>query len=340
MKKVFCILFTIILVCLCGCNAAKTSTSTVPDIGGTSGDNVRTKYKTYQYFELMQHPEQFVGEEAFFEGEIVDFTLSDSGSLSYRLSVYNGGTVYVTTPSFYKFRTGDGVAVYGKLNGLYGDGPGSIPKIEATFIEPRTDVTLISIYPSMELFEGESDTVSYNIYPRNAADKTLKWTSEDESVAKVDDNGSVTAVKPGSTVIKAESSNGVSDTIKVTVLQKSTLTVPGIPVALELYGVNNYVVRQKWSITGVSYRFSSSPYGDVTLAVTFNGNKDLDVNGLVSSSVRIAYELTDEGGVFYYPDDIQVGPVMTGKQFDDQILVFNNLEPGNYILSFTGISPG
>ncbi len=50
---------------------------------------------------------------------------------------------------------------------------------------------------------GESVTVIATISPENATDQTVIWRSADESIAVVSNNGVVSAVKPGSTVITA-----------------------------------------------------------------------------------------------------------------------------------------
>ena len=53
--------------------------------------------------------------------------------------------------------------------------------------------------------------------PGDAANTSLTWTSDDESIAKVNSRGVVTAVGTGSTVITAESANGLSDTCQIAV---------------------------------------------------------------------------------------------------------------------------
>lgn len=49
---------------------------------------------------------------------------------------------------------------------------------------------------SLSLAIGESATLTATVKPDDATDKTVAWSSSDESVAKVD-NGKVTAVKSG-----------------------------------------------------------------------------------------------------------------------------------------------
>ena len=59
----------------------------------------------------------------------------------------------------------------------------------------------------MELTEGESLTLSATVNPSNATNKSVIWSSSNESVAKVVD-GKVTALKAGTAVITVKTVDG------------------------------------------------------------------------------------------------------------------------------------
>ena len=59
-----------------------------------------------------------------------------------------------------------------------------------------------------ELVEGESFTLKATVSPDNASDKSVTWSSSDETVAKVDQNGKVTAVKAGAATITVTTKDG------------------------------------------------------------------------------------------------------------------------------------
>lgn len=70
-------------------------------------------------------------------------------------------------------------------------------------------VTSISLNkPSILLNEGKEETLTATVSPDNAADKTLIWSSSNESVATVDQGGKVTAKSIGNTTIKATANDG------------------------------------------------------------------------------------------------------------------------------------
>ena len=56
---------------------------------------------------------------------------------------------------------------------------------------------------SLELVEGDSETLIATVLPENATDKIVTWESSDPSVARVDQNGTVTAVAEGQAGITA-----------------------------------------------------------------------------------------------------------------------------------------
>ncbi len=56
-----------------------------------------------------------------------------------------------------------------------------------------------------EMYEGETQSLSVTIYPKEAENKEVLWTSSDESILHVGANGSVQAVGAGEAVVRATS---------------------------------------------------------------------------------------------------------------------------------------
>ncbi|HAT61846.1 MAG TPA: hypothetical protein DCS83_04745 [Prevotella sp.] len=54
---------------------------------------------------------------------------------------------------------------------------------------------------SLSIIEGKTDILVATILPNDATNKEVKWTSDNESVAKVSPNGEITAIRPGSATI-------------------------------------------------------------------------------------------------------------------------------------------
>ncbi|MBO6306945.1 MAG: Ig domain-containing protein, partial [Paludibacteraceae bacterium] len=81
-----------------------------------------------------------------------------------------------------------------------------------------TDVTLDKTTASIEV--GKTVTLTATVEPDNATDKTVTWTSSAESVATVDGNGKVTAVKAGTATITAKAGDKTA-TCTVTVTASS-----------------------------------------------------------------------------------------------------------------------
>lgn len=88
-------------------------------------------------------------------------------------------------------------------------------------IKPR--IESISLSPiEWSGFKGESFKIEATILPEDVDDKTLTWTSSDESVAKVDDMGQVETTGIGKCIITATAVDGseVNATCTVTVMRK------------------------------------------------------------------------------------------------------------------------
>jgi len=80
---------------------------------------------------------------------------------------------------------------------------------------------------SLSLLDGETATLTATITPDDATNTALRWSSSDESVATVDQNGVVTALNAGETVITVTTKDtGCTDTCTLTVAE-SVATVDG-----------------------------------------------------------------------------------------------------------------
>lgn len=79
---------------------------------------------------------------------------------------------------------------------------------------------------NLVVYEGRSEQLSATVKPDNATDKTIKWSSSDETVATVDENGVVTGIKDGYATITAES-GGKKDqcAVQVVVVIMESVTI-------------------------------------------------------------------------------------------------------------------
>lgn len=75
--------------------------------------------------------------------------------------------------------------------------------------------------PSISLYVGDSEQLTATILPANATDKSVSWSSDNNDVATIDENGIVTAVSSGSAIITVTTTDrGLIATCAVTVEPK------------------------------------------------------------------------------------------------------------------------
>ncbi len=88
---------------------------------------------------------------------------------------------------------------------------------KVTVLQPVTSISLNRSSLTMEA--TDTFQLQASVYPSNAADQRVQWTSSDPAVASVDENGLVTALKKGTATVTAAAldGSGVTRTCQVTV---------------------------------------------------------------------------------------------------------------------------
>ena len=81
---------------------------------------------------------------------------------------------------------------------------------EITFEETATSIV-----------ETKQYQIKYSVYPSTLKNAKIAWSSSNENVATVDSKGLVTAIKPGTAVIVATSTNGIYRSLTLTVTKQS-----------------------------------------------------------------------------------------------------------------------
>ena len=90
-------------------------------------------------------------------------------------------------------------------------------KIAGTFeLVVVSPVSALSLPETASVLTGKSTKLTAKVSPKNATDKTLRWSS-DNACARVSGDGVVTGVSNGVAIITATSANGLSASCKVTV---------------------------------------------------------------------------------------------------------------------------
>ena len=114
---------------------------------------------------------------------------------------------------------------------------GKTATCRVTVSDREIKVTGVTLNKStLSLIEGGSETLTATITPADATNQNVAWTSSDATVATVDDNGKVTAVKVGTaTVTVTTQDGGKTATCRVTVSDREIKVTEITLAALAIY---------------------------------------------------------------------------------------------------------
>jgi len=151
------------------------------------------------------------------------------------------------------------------------EGQGGTAKIVAKAGEVTSEAITITVtYPSTatvqlvaeeaEIEVGKTTTVKSYLFNISSEDKTVTYTSSDETVATVDSNGVVTAVKAGTATITG-TVGGVSGTVVITVKDVSTSTTV---FNITSWGSTNAATDQNASFSNITVDNLTKLTSDIT----------------------------------------------------------------------------
>jgi len=156
-----------------------------------------------------------------------------------------------------------------------------------------TGVTLNKV--ASEIIEGKTETLTAIVTPTNATNKTITWTSSNESIAKIDASGKITAIAESTATITATTINGKQATCAITVV--SNIRASGTSGSL------SWILTRDGALTisgnGQMLSPTWSPYGDEVKTIIINEG----VTSICSSafhsynitSIIIPYSVTSIG---------------------------------------------
>ena len=148
---------------------------------------------------------------------------------------------------------------------------------------------------SLSLAPGNTAQLVATVSPENANDKSLTWTSSNEGVVTVDENGNITALKEGTATITVTTKDGGYTATCTVTVSKGVVAVTGIGFANNTATViTNYTITLKATIspsdaTNKNITWSSS---DTSIATV---NQNGVVTGKKAGKVTITAKTVDGG---------------------------------------------
>ena len=211
------------------------------------------------------------------------------------------------------------------------------------------------------LFVGQSDKLMATIDPENTTDKTIAWTCDNEAIAKVSEDGTVTAIAVGVANITATCGD-VSATCKVTVnpvvassvtlnvedmtlligqTDKLTATIePENTTTLDIIWTSDDEAIAKVSTDGIVTAVS---VGVATITATcgnVSATCKVTVNPVPVSSIGIRYPIDNEEGCIYPDETLQLTAIIYPDNATDKSVHWESTDENIAIVDENGLVTG
>ena len=210
---------------------------------------------------------------------------------------------------------------------------------------------------SLSLVLGETEVLNVTIHPENASDKSVNWSSSDNTVCSVDTNGKITALKIGRATISATSNDGHFKDDCIVYVRKSPLTstspwvgepLPKLIGTYYLYNVetglwlqhnrkdrNFWTTRAQVDVHGLDFIITKLSDACYQINPRFGHNNS--INGADEFGYMDTSREVTSWNFFPYPDVPNSFEIVYGEESALQVegIVEDN-DKANYFLSLSG----
>jgi hypothetical protein len=188
---------------------------------------------------------------------------------------------------------------------------------------------------SLSINTDETHTLTATVFPSDADDKIITWTSSNQNVASVSD-GVVTGISEGSAIITA-SAGGYSATCNVVVTKDIEVNViTTFPQEFSYYYVRTKYVYSKTNITALSVTTEKKSSGQYGLTFSYSGGKTYDADGSNGSHMCIVlYKVYDSNGNVVLSGTLSKTNLSVGDTFVNTTQSIGQVSPGKYTLEIT-----
>ncbi len=206
--------------------------------------------------------------------------------------------------------------------------------ITITVTQPVDSVYFSSTERTM--VAGETYAVYSSVWPSDANNKKLNWTSSNTKVATVDQSGVVTAIGRGTATITAKAHNGRSASCTITV-KDIDVVLPDLPKFID-EKKSDVAIRSTCLITDINLKKEYMSYSDqYILTLVFNGIKTYSDQGdNISSPCVIGYKLYDSDDVVVSSGTVYTTSVAVDDKFREEKIILD-LSEGEYRLELLDV---
>ncbi len=175
----------------------------------------------------------------------------------------------------------------------------------AVTVVDAVPVTAITLPETAEVEALKVKTLVATVAPETATTKMLRWSSNDETVASVDEKGNVTAHKPGSVVITATATDGSGISASCTVTVTYVASESSLPSDLQMMVSEETALNVNISPSNATFRnFTWSSSAPDVVSVDENGNLKAFKQGTATITAttperELSCVVTVVGGIFF-----------------------------------------